>query len=415
MLLRRLCTAAVVSSMGLLGLYGAGLYGGVAGAAKLTGTPIKIMNISQITDPTQGQPTPEAGAGVVAAAKAINAAGGINGHPIKVIVCNDQDNSNTAAGCARAAVADGVVAVVGDNTEWGNQIIPIIGASNIASIGSLPVTPQDFGSSNSFPIQPGGVGSIANCGYLLAKLGATNIDEARVDNNAAAEIKLFANLGIAADNPALSIKSDVPVPATAPDMSTYVAQVSGSNGLIMAMEANQAERFLKAVRASDYTGKICTSSSVLAGTNALKNFGSSINGVYVVNEFRPQVAGGAGWSAILSGFKKYAPAGTLLDDYSVNSWVSTVTFANLAKTLSTVTAASVLTGFTNAKNVATQGMTPPFSATPLTLPPPFGTALSQAFNQGTVVTKFENGKQHLVYGVKFLHALPTPGYLFPSK
>src|SRR5271155_1507771 len=138
MLLRRLCTAAVVSSMGLLGLYGAGLYGGVAGAAKLTGTPIKIMNISQITDPTQGQPTPEAGAGVVAAAKSINAAGGINGHSLKVIVCNDQDNEATAANCARAAVSDGVVATVADNTEWGSAIIPILAAAGIATIGQLP-------------------------------------------------------------------------------------------------------------------------------------------------------------------------------------------------------------------------------------------------------------------------------------
>lgn len=371
------------------------------------------MNISQVTDPSQGQPTPEAPAGVQAAAKAINAAGGIKGHPIKVIVCNDTDTSSVASNCAREAVSDKVVATVGDNTEWGTDIVPILKSAGIASIGSLPVTIPDFSSSNSFPLQPGGPGSLAACGYLLAKLGATNIAIARVDNPAAAELTLFANLGLKSEGSSSMVGTNAAVPPTAVDMSSYVADVAGSNGLIIAMEANQGERFVQALHQAGYTGKLCTSSGLLDGKNALKNLGSAANGMYVAGEFQSQTAGGPGWSAIEASMKKYEP-GQLIDDYSVNSWVSTEAFAAIAKTLPSVTAASVLTGFTNAKNVSTQGMTPPYTTTPLTLPAPFGSALSQLFNPAVSITKLENAKETLVQGKKFLRAIPTAKYENPS-
>jgi len=382
-------------------------------ASTASATPITIMNISQITDPSQGQPTPEAGAGVQAAAKAINAAGGIKGHPIKVIVCNDADTSSTAANCANEAVSDKVVATVGDNSEWGTEIVPILKSAGIASIGSLPVSIPDFSSSNSFPVQPGGPGSLAACGYLLAKLGATNIAIARVDNPAAAELTLFANLGLKSEGSSSTVGTNVPVPPTAVDMSSYVAGVSGSNGLIIAMEANQGERFVQALHQAGYSGKVCTSSGILDGKNALKNLGSAANGMYIAGEFQSSTAGGPGWKAVDAGMKKYA-AGQLIDDYSVNSWVATEAFATIAKTLPSVTAASVVTGFTNAKDVSTQGMTPPITATPLTLPAPFGTALSQLINPAVSITKLENGKETLVQGKKFLVAIPTGKYVNPS-
>src|SRR5215471_746227 len=40
-------------------------------------------------------------AGAMAAARALNAAGGIKGHPIKIDYCNESNNVNQAAACAR--------------------------------------------------------------------------------------------------------------------------------------------------------------------------------------------------------------------------------------------------------------------------------------------------------------------------
>ena len=49
-----------------------------------------------------------------AAARAINAAGGVNGHPLVVDSCNDQGDPNLSATCARKMVSDHVVATFGD-------------------------------------------------------------------------------------------------------------------------------------------------------------------------------------------------------------------------------------------------------------------------------------------------------------
>ena len=73
--------------------------------------PIKVMVITP--EDNDILIIPEARIGVQAAAERINSEGGVQGHPIEVLTCNDQNDPNTAASCAREAVDAGVVAVVG--------------------------------------------------------------------------------------------------------------------------------------------------------------------------------------------------------------------------------------------------------------------------------------------------------------
>ena len=83
-------------------------------AAAPAGTPIKVMQIATLTGPSNNVPQ-DADAGK-ATAKAINAAGGVNGHPIVLEVCDDKFDPNQAADCARQAVSDNVAAVVALNS-----------------------------------------------------------------------------------------------------------------------------------------------------------------------------------------------------------------------------------------------------------------------------------------------------------
>ena len=82
-----------------------------ATAAKPTGAPLKLMVVYEGVGPISSPEVPE---GAIAAAKAINARGGIKGRPVQIIACDTKNDPTTATGCGRRAVSDGVVAMVGN-------------------------------------------------------------------------------------------------------------------------------------------------------------------------------------------------------------------------------------------------------------------------------------------------------------
>jgi branched-chain amino acid transport system substrate-binding protein len=87
-----------------------------AAAATYAATPIKIG----VQAPITGQYANE-GQGIADAVKLIvkqtNAKGGLLGHPLEVVVCDDQGEAAPAAICARQLVNDGVLAVIGSYTS----------------------------------------------------------------------------------------------------------------------------------------------------------------------------------------------------------------------------------------------------------------------------------------------------------
>src|SRR5204863_2229965 len=97
------------------------------------GTPIKLMQIATLTGPSNN--VPEDAAAGKAAVKAVNAAGGVNGHPLELSVCDDKFDPNGAAECARQAVSQKVAAVVSLNSGFGDKVITILDAAGIPSVG----------------------------------------------------------------------------------------------------------------------------------------------------------------------------------------------------------------------------------------------------------------------------------------
>jgi len=87
------------------------------------------------------------------AAEYINDQGGINGRPVEVIVCDEQFDPAIAATCARDAVAEGVVSVVGSFTYFAESIVPVIAESDITWFGACcPISPSELTSPHSFNI-----------------------------------------------------------------------------------------------------------------------------------------------------------------------------------------------------------------------------------------------------------------------
>jgi ABC-type branched-subunit amino acid transport system substrate-binding protein len=376
------CSSSSSSTSGTSGTHSA-----ASAAATLSGTPIKLLLIGQITDPVQGQPVPEVGSGAMAAADAINAAGGFHGRPLQITVCDDADNETKASTCARQAASIGAVATVADNTQFGTAVDPILLSEHIAAVGANPLTAADFSSPNIFPIEPGGTATVAGEALALVNAGAKHIVVARVDNPASAIVDTFVDAALAPHG--LKVFKDVPVPATAPDLSSYVADATtgGADGILLAMNQNQGAQFIQALRSADVKVPIATASSAVPPAE-LTHLGAAADGLYVSSEFRPIDAGGTGVSQFLSDMSKYEPAAEL-DDFSVNGWVAVQAFdqAITQLNLTDVTNTTVLAGMSKVRNLNLGGIVPNWSAIPIKVP-----GLSQNFNPSVMLAKIQNGK-----------------------
>ena len=86
-----------------------------------------------------------------AAIKAVNAAGGVKGHPLVLSVCDSKGNGNVANACARAAVSNGTVADIGGFSFVGTPM-EIMNAGKLPMIGRTPgFNPKEYSFPTVFP------------------------------------------------------------------------------------------------------------------------------------------------------------------------------------------------------------------------------------------------------------------------
>jgi len=188
-------TGKVLASLAILGLLATSCGGGDSDSTSdeaateetvpaLTGEPIKLMTVTTLN---AAGPTYQNIANTAKAYETyINARGGIAGRPLEVIVCDEQFDPAVAATCARQAVEEEVVAVVGSFTFFSESIVPVIEKSSISWFGPCrPITPSELTSKYSFPIgnQPMyAVGAIKHAIEVdkCEKLNAVIIDGAQV-------------------------------------------------------------------------------------------------------------------------------------------------------------------------------------------------------------------------------------------
>src|SRR3954466_5422545 len=86
--------------------------------------PIKIFSIVPEGGPAGTSNFPEHSVGLKAAVTAINKRGGIKGRQIQLSTCPDKQDQNTAAACARRAVSENPVAVVGTSSRFASSYFP---------------------------------------------------------------------------------------------------------------------------------------------------------------------------------------------------------------------------------------------------------------------------------------------------
>ncbi|MEO6653463.1 MAG: ABC transporter substrate-binding protein [Ilumatobacteraceae bacterium] len=116
-----------------------------------TGEPLKLMTVTTLN---AAGPTYENIANTAMLYQDyINDRGGIAGRPVEVTVCDEQFDPAIATTCARQAVEEGMVSIVGSFTFFAESIVPVISESSITWFGACcPITPSELTSPYSFNI-----------------------------------------------------------------------------------------------------------------------------------------------------------------------------------------------------------------------------------------------------------------------
>lgn len=116
-----------------------------------TGEPVKTMTVTDIN--SQGPVYPNIQYTAEAYEAWINANGGINGRPLEVDVCDSQGTADGSTACARQAVEDGVVAVIGSFNFAPDAIIDVLEPAGVAYFGACCMLgAQEFQSKVAFPL-----------------------------------------------------------------------------------------------------------------------------------------------------------------------------------------------------------------------------------------------------------------------
>lgn len=198
-----------------------------------TGEPIKVMTVTTLN--ASGPTYQNIADTALAYEQYINARGGIAGRPLEVTVCDEQFDPAIATTCARKAVEEGMVSVVGSFTYFGESIIPLIAQSNITWFGTCcAIAPSELTSKHSFPIgnQPMyGVGMVKRAVEdMCKKINAVVIDGAQI---------FLPPMENAIKALGQSFDKVVIVPPTSQDVSAEVAQATRGADCVVAVLSEQ--------------------------------------------------------------------------------------------------------------------------------------------------------------------------------
>ncbi|MFD0372997.1 ABC transporter substrate-binding protein [Streptomyces sp. NPDC059071] len=239
-LLAYVTTAATGASL----LTGCGVLPGATGGSR---EPVTVMTWAP--DQTRATNMPGMPAMAQAYARWVNANGGIDGHELRVLTCNEQNTNAGAAACARRAVQEGAVAVVGSYSQFGRAFMAPLEAAGIPYIGGYGISEDEFTSSLSYPVNGGQASLIAGHGMQLAA-NCRKVSLVRPDTIAGDKLPDLLNSGLRK----ASHSGAVDIPAVE-DAAEYTASASkartkagAEDGCVTAVLGERTQTFFDSFR-----------------------------------------------------------------------------------------------------------------------------------------------------------------------
>ncbi|WP_274559801.1 ABC transporter substrate-binding protein [Streptomyces spiramyceticus] len=222
------CTATAV---GASLLAGCGLLPGGSGGSR---EPVTVMTWAP--EGTQATNMPGMPAMAKAYARWVNANGGLAGHELRVVTCNEHNTTVGAANCARQAVRQNAIAVVGSYSQHGRAFMAPLEIAGIPYIGGYGVSDEEFTSPLSYPVNGGQAALLAGNGRQLAR-DCDRVSLVRPDTVAGDDMPALLGAGLTAGSrkPA----ADIRAPEDAGDYTAQAREALKSAGAFDAYGAGK--------------------------------------------------------------------------------------------------------------------------------------------------------------------------------
>lgn len=180
----------LATAMGACLTAGCGVIPGGSGGS---GDTLTVMTFAPIDTKATNMP------GMPGMAKAyerwVNANGGIKGHKLRVLTCNEKNTPAGAGECARQAVSEKAIAVVGSYSQHGRSFMAPLEAAGIPFVGGYGVSSEEFQSTLSYPINGGQPALLAGAGHQLGK-ACSEVSLVRPDTLAGDSMPVLLNAGL---------------------------------------------------------------------------------------------------------------------------------------------------------------------------------------------------------------------------
>ncbi|MBL7499920.1 ABC transporter substrate-binding protein [Frankia sp. CNm7] len=256
----RLAAAALGSAVALAACSESGSGGGDTGGTPVaSGAPVKLMVISAIG--TAGSNYPDMLAATKAAVRGLNERGGIKGHQVELVHCDEKNDPEAAKACAQRAVDENVLAVVNEVSASGG-IMPILEAASIPSIGSSGISADlsELSSPVSFVLSPLTYYP-AVCPALLKKAGATKLGLVGYNLSLSDRLVKMAEIGATNAGSPLALEPRVPIDTS--DFTPTATQLTrgGVDGTVLVVVDQAA---YAVIQAGGTDQKYCHSLGVLS-------------------------------------------------------------------------------------------------------------------------------------------------------
>jgi ABC-type branched-subunit amino acid transport system substrate-binding protein len=345
------------------------LAAGCAGQAQTGPKPVLIGSLIPVSG--VGLVFPNHLAALRAAARDVNAHGGIGGRPLQVDNCSDGNDPNQAQACARQLISDGVVATAGDASQFGMVNAPILDQAGIAQVGPSALTAEEVTLPSSFPIQTGLPGYIAGEMAAMKRRGLQRLFIVTPDTQTA-DLPLQVAM-LAARAAQVTVVGSAGIPFVATDLSQWVQQAMRANaGVVMPLlPAGLTYQFAAASQQAGAKYLLSLIYGTLRPIDIQRLGGSrAITENSVEFAALPPLTAGDRFPALdrfradmdaelAAGDLAAAPA--LRASGSLNTWLAVQVIARLAATLPTVTARTLLQALQTLPTVDTLGLTPPWT------------------------------------------------------
>jgi hypothetical protein len=349
--------------------------------------------IGTFSDPALGlQQIP---AGVKARVAYQNAHGGLNGHKLVVVACDDQFTPAGAGACATQAVSAGVIAGVGFYTFMGNSIWPVFSAAKIPVVGQLPFNVGDSTNPLSFPLNNALPITFGSSALSLVKYGKCKSVQiihnelANSVNAVNATIYVLKKLGV-------KYTGSTVVPTTTTGSLASYAASALQNSSCVSDELNQPFQANLLSALHQINPNVVVSTSGLAvPTNWPTAYGAASANLLITDDVQPIVGNPSkspGVAAFLAQMKRYQ-SGVPADGWALRSWLGADSLIRMASTIKgNVTSASVVTAIRGTSSLNTGKVLGPVNfVTHPTLP-----GITQLFNTSQYWQSAKSGKAKVV-------------------